>query len=464
MKQSRVADMTTGSPFWHLLKFSIPLILGNVFQQFYNMVDSVVVGNYVGANALAAVGNCSSLNFLFFALSSGLAMGIGIIVAQYFGAKQYDKVSATIANSFYVLISAALAVSIIGYLLAPNIVGWLSTPEEIAADSITYMRTTCMGITGIALYNGVASILRALGDSKTPLYFLIVSSITNVILDMTFVVGFNWGVFGVAFATILSQLLSAICCLTYAVLKVPFFRPTKEQLKPHKEIILTSYRLGVPVSLQSSMIALSFVGLQSIVNSFGPTVMAAFTITNRVEQLVNQPYSSLAQALTTYSGQNIGAGKTDRVKKGFWQAILMVAIFSAIMSPIAFVFGDKIVSIFVKEADVIRIGGQSMKITSLTYFFLGMIYVPRGILNGCGDTGFALINGITEVVLRVGLSQALTKIPAIGYWGVWLTTGFTWTGTGIVCLIRYAGGKWKLKGITEAAKRASEDEDESPAF
>lgn len=460
MKQSKVADMTTGSPFWHLLKFSIPLILGNIFQQFYNMVDSVVVGNYVGANALAAVGNCSSLNFLFFALSSGLAMGIGIIVAQYFGAKQYDRVSATIANSFYVLISAALIVSMTGFLLAPNIISWLSTPEEIAADSIIYMRTTCVGITGIALYNGIAAILRALGDSKTPLYFLIVSSITNVCLDMLFVVGFGWGVFGVALATILSQALSAVCCLSYAIWKVPFFRLTKEQLKPHKEIIFTSYKLGVPVSLQSAMIALSFVGLQSIVNSFGPTVMAAFTITNRVEQLVNQPYSSLAQALTTYSGQNIGAGKPERVKKGFWQAMAMIAVFSAIMAPIAYFFGENIVSIFVKERDVIEMGGKSMKITSLAYFFLGTIYVPRGILNGCGDTGFALINGITEVVFRVGLSQILTRFPAIGYWGVWLTTGFTWTATGIVCLIRYAGGKWKLKGITGKTP-TSDDELES---
>lgn len=447
MKQTKVADMTTGSPFWHLLKFSIPLIIGNIFQQFYNMVDSIVVGNYVGANALAAVGNCGSVNFLFFSLSSGLAIGIGIIVSQYFGAKQYDRVSATIANSFYVLLAAALTVSVIGYVLTPTILGWLSTPEEIFADSAIYMRTTCMGIAGIAVYNGIAAILRALGDSRTPLYFLIVSSVTNVVLDLTFVLYLGMGVRGVALATIFSQFLSAILCLIYAIIKVPFFKVTKEQLKPHKDIIITSFRLGIPVSLQSAMIALSCSALQGIVNTFGPTVMAAFTITNRVEQVINQPYSSLSAALVTYSGQNTGAGKQDRVKKGFWQAVIMVAVFSAVMVPIAFLFGENIVSLFVKEPEVVAMGGKALRITALCYFFLGMIYVPRGILNGCGDTTFSLINGITEVICRVGFSQILTKIPVIGFWGVWLTTGLTWTTTGIICSARYFSGRWKNKGV-----------------
>ena len=447
MIQTKVADMTTGSPFWHLLKFSIPLIIGNIFQQFYNMVDSIVVGNYVGANALAAVGNCGSVNFLFFSLSSGLAIGIGIIVSQYFGAKEYERVSATIANSFYVLLSAAVVVSFVGYMMTPTILKWLCTPADIMADSTIYMRTTCIGIAGIAIYNGVAAILRALGDSRTPLYFLIVASVTNVVLDLAFVLFLGMGVMGVALATIIAQFLSAVLCLIYAVWKVPFFKLTKEQLKPHKDIIVTSFKLGIPVSLQSAMIALSCSALQGIVNTFGPTVMAAFTITNRIEQVINQPYSSLSAALVTYAGQNTGAGKLNRVKKGFWQAVIMVAVFSAVMIPVAFLFGENIVSLFVKEPEVIEMGSKAIRITALCYFFLGMIYVPRGILNGVGDTAFSLINGITEVVCRVGFSQILTKIPVIGFWGVWLTTGLTWTTTGIVCLGRYFSGKWKSKGL-----------------
>ena len=199
---SNTADMTKGSPVRLILTFSIPLIIGNIFQQLYNMVDTVVVGNFVGSNALGAVGACGSISWLFFSLSSGLALGIGIIVSQNYGAKQFDQVRATIANSFYVLIFTAIVVSAVCYLIAPAALRLLKTPEDIIDNSIIYMRTTCLGIVAITLYNGVSSILQALGNSKTPLYFLIMASICNVLLDLLFVVVFHLGVFGVAFATI----------------------------------------------------------------------------------------------------------------------------------------------------------------------------------------------------------------------------------------------------------------------
>ena len=444
---SNAADMTKGSPVRLILTFSIPLIIGNVFQQFYNMVDSIVVGNFVGSDALGAVGACGSLNWLFFSLSSGLGIGIGVIVSQFYGAKRYDKVRTTIANSFYVLISAAIVVSILGFAIAPAVLRLLNTPDDIINDSITYMRTTCLGIVAISLYNGISAILRALGDSKTPLYFLILSSICNVLLDLLFVIAFGWGVFGVAFATIISQALSAVVSLIYSIKKIPYFRLTKEQMKPDPAIIKTSYRLGVPVALQSSMIAVSCVVLQAVVNSFGSTVVSAFTITNRIEQLINQPYNSLGTALTTYAGQNIGAGDTARVKLGFKKSIYIVAVFSAIMIPIMFLFGKNIAGLFVKETDVIELGASALRITSVCYFFLGMIYIPRGILNGCGDAAFSMINGLAEVVCRLLYSSVLTRIPKIGYWGIWITTGLTWLSVSIVCLLRYFSGKWKQKAI-----------------
>ena len=444
---SNAADMTKGSPVRLILTFSIPLIIGNVFQQFYNMVDSIVVGNFVGSDALGAVGACGSLNWLFFSLSSGLGIGIGVIVSQFYGAKRYDKVRATIANSFYVLISAAIVVSILGFAIAPAVLRLLNTPDDIINDSITYMRTTCLGIVAISLYNGISAILRALGDSKTPLYFLILSSICNVLLDLLFVIAFGWGVFGVAFATIISQALSAVVSLIYSIKKIPYFRLTKEQMKPDPAIIKTSYRLGVPVALQSSMIAVSCVVLQAVVNSFGSTVVSAFTITNRIEQLINQPYNSLGTALTTYAGQNIGAGDTARVKLGFKKSIYIVAVFSAIMIPIMFLFGKNIAGLFVKETDVIELGASALRITSVCYFFLGMIYIPRGILNGCGDAAFSMINGLAEVVCRLLYSSVLTRIPKIGYWGIWITTGLTWLSVSIVCLLRYFSGKWKEKAL-----------------
>lgn len=449
MRAKHVTDMTSGSPMRHILRFAMPLLLGNLFQQLYNMVDSIVVGNYVGKDALAAVGTCGSLNFLFFSLSSGLAIGIGIIVAQYFGAKDDKNVRSTIANSFYVLASAALTVSLLGFLFTPALLRLLSTPEHVLSDAVLYMRTTCVGIIGIAFYNGVAAILRALGDSRTPLYFLILSSIINVGLDLFFVLSMDMGVFGVALATIIAQAVSAITSLIYAYHKVPYFRLSKAELKPQPTIIVKSFRLGVPVALQNSMIAISCMVLQGFVNTFGETVMAAYTIINRIEQLVNQPYGSLGMALTTYAGQNMGAGNIERVKKGFRQSILVVLAFSLLLLPIAYFFGPQIVGIFVKEQEVIDIAYRALRITSLFYFGLGMIYVPRALLNGCGDAAFSMINGVTEVACRILFAVIFTSIPFLGYWGIWMTTGATWSITAVVCVLRYFQGKWKAKSITQ---------------
>lgn len=451
MNRKNITDMTVGSPARHIIKFTLPLLLGNLFQQLYNMVDSIVVGNFVGEDALAAVGACGSTNFLFFSLSSGLAIGIGIIVAQFFGAGDEKNVRNTIANSIYVLWGAAITVSIIGIVFCPALLRLLQTPETVIGDSIIYMRTSCAGILFIATYNGVAAMLRALGDSKTPLYFLIVSSIVNVVLDLVFVLVFEWGVFGVAFATIIAQATSALSCIIYAYHKVEYFRLTREQLKMNPRIIANSFKIGVPIAMQNSMIAVSCMVLQGVVNTFGETVMAAYTVIGRIEQVVQQPYMSLGSALTTYSGQNMGAGQIDRVKKGFRQGTVMVFIFSLCLLPIAYVFGEQIIGIFVNDPEVISIGAKAIRINSLCYFGLGMIYVPRSVLNGCGDTGFAMINGITEVLCRVVFSLILTSIPLLGYWGIWLTTGLTWALTGVVCVCRYLVGKWRTKSIVQHA-------------
>ena len=402
-------------------------------------------------DALAAVGACGSTNFLFFSLSSGLAIGIGIIVAQFFGAGDEKNVRNTIANSIYVLWGAAITVSIIGIVFCPALLRLLQTPETVIGDSIVYMRTTCAGILFIATYNGVAAMLRALGDSKTPLYFLILSSIVNVVLDLVFVLVFDWRVFGVALATIIAQATSALTCIVYAYHKVEYFRLTKEQLRMNPQIIANSFKIGVPIAMQNSMIAVSCMVLQGVVNTFGETVMAAYTVIGRIEQVVQQPYMSLGSALTTYSGQNMGAGKIDRVRKGFRQGTLMVFIFSMCMLPIAYLFGEQIVGIFVNDPEVIAIGAKAIRINSLCYFGLGMIYVPRSVLNGCGDTGFAMINGITEVICRVFFSLILTSIPFLGYWGIWMTTGLTWALTGVVCVCRYLMGKWRTKSIVKHA-------------
>ena len=439
----RITDMTQGSPLRHIFMFTLPLFIGNLFQQLYNLVDSMVVGNYVGAEALAAVGTCGSLGFLFFSLSSGLAVGIGILASQYFGARDHAQIRASISNAAYILSIAGTAVSLLGYLGAPVFLRLLQVPEEIFPLSLTYLRVTSVGVVAVALYNGVAALLRALGDSKSPLYFLILSCVINIILDLAFVLYLNWSVFGVALATVISQFLSFLVSALYAWRRVSYFQLTGAEWKPNRHIIWRCMKLGIPMALQSSLIALSVMVLQGVVNTFGQTVMASYTVVGKIEQLVQMPFTSLNTALTSFAGQNKGCGKIDRVKQGYRASSVMILVLSLLMIPFYWFWGGWAIRCFVKEPEVIAIGATALRIDCLFYFFLGMIYVPRGILNGCGDARFSLINGMAEVVCRILFASLLTKLAPIGFWGVWLTQGLTWMVTGLVCIHRYRRGLWQ---------------------
>lgn len=441
MKTS-VSSMTEGNTAKLLLSFTLPMLIGNLFQQFYNMVDSIVVGRFVGSGALAAVGATGSLNFLFFSVSFGISAGVGVVVSQYFGADKPDMVERGIANGMYLLALASAVMSIIGVVSARGILELLDTPASIIDDAVIYMRVSCAGILAIAAYNGVAAILRALGDSKTPLYFMLVSCFINIGLDLLFVIVFDWAVFGVAFATIIAQLVAAIGAFIYAYAKISFFRIKKEHREVRMNIMSRCFQLGLPIALQNSLIAISCIVLQKVVNGFGESVVAANTALGRIEQLVQQPYNSLGTALTTYTGQNIGAGKIDRVKKGYKVGFVSVVVFSLIMLIPGQFFGEPIMRIFVTDPEVVEIGAKGLAITSIFYFFLGMIYVSRSVLNGAGDATYSMINGMMEMAGRIGFAKPLTMIPAIGMWGVFLTTGLTWTLTGVVSMIRYKRGKW----------------------
>ncbi len=445
--KSYVKDMTEGNPTGLLLSFMLPMVVGNVFQQLYNMVDSMIVGKYVGADALAAVGATGSLNFLIFSLCGGMSNGIGVIISQYFGAGNGENVKKAIANAVYIMLVCASFMGIIGFVTARPLLAMLNTPENILNDSALYMQIMCTGVFAVALYNCIAAILRAVGDSKTPLYFLIVASILNIGLDLVFVRVLGLGVAGVGIATIISQLLSGMGSLVFAILKNPYFKIGREHMKAEKFIILQSIRMGIPLAFQSSLIAISCVALQSVVNTFGSVVVAAFTATSRIEQLVQQPYNSLGMAMSTYTGQNIGANKIDRVKKGFLKGMTIMAVFSLIMIPLAQFFGVYIMQLFVNETEVIELGSRALKITSWFYLFLGSIYVARGMLNGAGDAAFAFVNGLVEVIGRICFAKPLTMISVIGVWGVWLATGLTWFITGVISVLRYLQGKWKLKQI-----------------
>lgn len=447
MENKSVSSMTEGSPAKLILSFTLPMLIGNLFQQFYNMVDSIVVGRFVGANALAAVGATGSINFLFFSMSFGIASGVGVVVSQAFGADKPDLVERAIANGLYLLAIVSAIVSILGVVFARPIMIMLNTPEVILDDAVIYMQVSCAGILAIAAYNGIAAILRSLGDSKTPLYIMFVSCIINIVLDLVFVLQFNWAVFGVGVATVIAQLVSAIIGFVYAYYRISFFRIKKDNRRLRMDIAGKCFQLGLPIALQNSMIAISCVFLQRVVNGFGENVVAANTALGRIEQLVQQPFGSLGAALTTYTGQNMGAGKVDRVRKGYKVGLWSVIIFSLIMLIPGQFFGEAIVGIFVQDEEVIAIGAKGLAITSWFYFFLGMIYVARSVLNGAGDAVYAMINGLMEVAGRVGFAVPLTKITFIGMWGVFLTTGLTWALTGLVSMHRYKKGLW-AKNIT----------------
>lgn len=438
-----VKDMTVGNPTGLLLSFMLPMVIGNVFQQFYSMVDSIIVGQYVGADALAAIGATSSLNFLVFSLCGGMSNGIGIVISQQFGAGRDEGVKKAIANAAYIMLAVGIVMGGLGILISRPILIFLNTPENILDQAVLYMQVSCAGILAVALYNCISAILRAVGDSKTPLYFLIVASILNVVMDIWFVKGFGMGVAGAGIATIIAQFISGGGSLLFAFRKNPYFKLEKEHFRVDKDIIRQSARMGVPLAFQSSLIAISCVALQSVVNSFGSVVVAAFTATSRIEQLIQQPYNSLGMAVSTFAGQNIGAGKEDRVRKGFWTGWKIMAVFSLIMMPAMMLGGEWIMKLFVDDTEVIRLGSQALKMTSWFYLFLGSIYIARGMLNGVGDANFAFINGVIEVLGRICFAKPLTLIPFVGVWGVWLATAFTWCITGIVSMLRYFQGKWR---------------------
>lgn len=447
MENKSISSMTEGSPAKLILMFTLPMLVGNLFQQLYNMVDSIVVGRFVGANALGAVGATGSVNFLFFSLCFGVSAGVGVVVSQFFGAERPQMVEKAIANGLYILALSSIVMSVLGVVLARPVLSLLNTPEVILDDAVIYMQVSCAGIIAIAAYNGVSAILRALGDSKTPLYFMVVSCFINIGLDLLFVLEFNWSVFGVALATVIAQMIAGVGSFIYAYHKISFFRVKKENRKWKTDIAGSCFQLGLPIALQNSMIALSCIFLQGVINGFGESVVAANTALGRIEQLVQQPYNSLGAAITTFTGQNVGAGKVDRVKKGYQVGLISVVIFSLVMLIPGQFLGEQIVGIFVHDEEVIAIGAKGFAITSWFYFFLGMIYVARSVLNGAGDAIYAMINGVMEVAGRVGFALPLTMIPFIGMWGVFLTTGFTWTVTGIVSMLRYKQGKWARRLI-----------------
>jgi putative MATE family efflux protein len=444
-------NMTEGGEAGHLIRFALPLLAGNLIQQLYNVVDTIIVGRYLGDNALAAVGATGSITYFFYTLCNGLATGSGVIIAQYFGSGDNKRVRSAIFNSAFVTAIFGVVVSVIAALLTEPCLRLLNTPESLLPTSVGYMRIAVSGTICVAAYNWINAVMRSLGDSKTPLIFLGIASVLNVGLDLLFVIVFDLGASGAAAATVAAQGFSALFCIVWAFSRNKLMKLSKDDLHVNGREMSRCIVTGLPIAAQNGLISISMIAIQRVTNGFGETVMAAYTASMRIEQFIQQPFTSLNAAVSTFAGQNIGAGKRSRAVKGLHVGLIISSVFAVVVAAVFMAISGLLVSCFVSGEEVIALGGSALKLTSCFYLSLGVIHVTRGFLNGAGDTGYALVNGLAEVITRIGLSIILTQ-TALGCWGIWVTTCATWFVTAVVSLIRYKQGKWKDKCLVQSSE------------
>lgn len=378
--------MTSGSIWKTILIFSIPLIIGNLLQQTYNTIDSMIVGNFVGSSALAAVGSSTALINLLISFAQGIAVGSGIIVAQSLGSNARKDVRVSIHTSMALALVLGLVISIMGYVFAPWLLEKMQTPSEVMPESIEYLRVFSLGLIFNVIYNMEAGILNAVGNSKRSLLYLSIASFTNVVLDFIFIKYLGMGVRGAAIATNISQFISALLALLF-LLRVPeIYKVSLKKIKIHKDMALRIIKVGIPTAIQGTVISLSNVIMQSSVNVFGAMPMAGFGAFIKIDGFNILPVLSLSLAITTFAGQNYGAGKIDRVKKGMWTTLFMTIIYTIISGTMLYNFAPKVIALFTKEPDVIAAGVLATKFFCPFYFLLAIMHSLAGTMRGTGRT------------------------------------------------------------------------------
>ncbi len=395
-------DMTSGSPMKNIIKFCLPLMLGNLFQQLYNMADAIIVGKCVGKEALSAVGAVGPLNFLIIGSVIGLCSGFAIPIAQRFGAQDVKRLKKYVANIVYVSVVMAIVITVGAVLFTKPLLNILNTPAEIYDDAYNYIIIIFAGIGATMFYNLLASIVRSLGDSKTPLYFLLFSSVLNVGLDLLLIEVFDMGVRGASVATIISQLVSGILCFIYVKRSFPILHITKETAKPDIKYILSLLKNGLPMALQFSITALGSVMLQSNINGLGADVIAAFTIGAKTQLMIVLPAETIGLTMATYCGQNLGAKKYDRIKKGISSGFILAAIYSVLGIFVAKFFGPYLSLLFVEssETTVIALAQQYINMGSYFYLVLSVLFLLRNAIQGLGYSVTAMMTGVFELAAR----------------------------------------------------------------
>lgn len=443
-------DLTQGSEARLLFFFSLPLLMGNAFQQLYNTVDSVIVGRYVGKEALAAVGQSFPIIFLSIALVMGFSMSSNVLIAQYYGAKRFDRVQAVIDTSLVATMLFSLVVAALGLLFAPSILALMRTPPDIVAPASTYLRIIFAGMPALFGYNAISSVQRGLGDSKTPLYALIISTVINVILDLLFVVGLGWGVSGVAIATIIAQGSSLAWTYSYLVKKNPFIQGNPFKMRFDRESFISIMRMGLPSGIQQALIAAGFMTLTGIVNLFGTDPAAAFAAASKLESFAVMPAMNFSLAIASFTGQNLGAGRIDRVRRGLLVGVVMAFSVTLAVATALFLAGRQLLAMFTGDAEVMRIGAEYLRIVSLAYLMQTIMFTVSGVIRGAGRMVFTLVMALLSMWI-VRIPFALYLSSRFGTRGIWyaIDIGFFVGMAG--SLAYYFSGAWKSSSVPKPA-------------
>lgn len=437
--------MIDGVIWKQIFLFSIPLLLGNLFQQLYNAVDSIIVGNYIGSQALAAVGSSAPVINLLISFFMGLSIGAGIIISRYYGARNIDGLQEAIHTSLAITFIAGIAMTFIGVLLSPYILQWVGTPDDVMSSSVLYLRIYFLGILSVMTYNMGSGILRAVGDSKNPLYFLIVSSIINVILDYVFVVYFHMGVAGVGWATLIAQTVSALLTLALLIRTKAEYRVSIRHIRLHKHMVYEIIRLGLPSAVQNAIVSFSNVIVQSNINAFGSLAMAGCGSYTKIDGFAILPVMSYSMALTTFTGQNIGAQKYDRVKKGAKTGMIMSILTTICITILLLLLGPNVLAIFSQDQRVIEYGLYMMHVLAPGYIFLAISHALSGIIRGAGVTTIPMV---VMVCCWCGLRMAwiLISVPLFHDIGVvFLGWPITWIASALWLFLYYKKGNWLKK-------------------
>lgn len=434
---SKTVDLTVGNIKSAIIAFTIPIIIGNLFQQLYSMVDTAVVGRGVGAEALAAVGTTSPVTQLLLGLMIGMTSGMSVVIAQHFGSGNEKKTKSAITNGIILISAITVLVTIIGILFCRVLFELIHTPEDIIDGAVQYAVILFSGTIAAAAYNYEAGIMRAFGNSTVPLLFLIVTSMMNVALDLLFVFIFGWGILGAAVATVLSQLISCILCLAYMMKNVPQIRFEKKDWKWDSKIATQHFRIGIPMAFFSSLLAISFLILQSALNSLGSADVAAYTAASKMDTLVYQVMAAFGTAISTFAAQNYGKGSMDRVREGVRKSLGITVTICILLTVFVFLFGKYFMLLFIgpDETEIFASGITYMRITSIFYVILGVNYVIRFTLVGIGKSAIPMLVGISEIVTRAAVTYLL--IYRIGFLGMTFASPACWFTSTLLCVICY---------------------------